>query len=214
MMLWNKQNMKNSDCNTIRSLKSTGFFFHVRFCGHIKGQGETMKEEWKDIKGFEGAYMISNYGRVLSLPRQGTRTTEPVLRSISMTHDGYPRVRLLFKGKDKTVRVHRLVAEAFLDNPEGKETVNHIDGNKENNRADNLEWADRHEQMLHAYKKGLKEGMKGSDNPYSKLSPEQVEAIRNEYVPQSKEHGTVALGKKYGVNNSTIGNIVRGVTYA
>ena len=188
--------------------------FSCLYCGHIEGQGEKMKEEWKDIKGFEGAYMISNHGRVLSLPRHGSRTTEPVLRSISLTKDGYPKVRLLYRGKDKTVRVHRLVAEAFIDNPCGKETVNHIDGNKENNRADNLEWADRHEQMIHAYKKGLKSAMKGADNPYSKLTPEQVEAIRSEYVPQSTEHGTVALGRKYGVHNATIGNIVRGKRYA
>ena len=169
-------------------------------------------EEWKDIKGFEGAYQISNQGRVRSLPRQGTRTTES--RSISYTHDGYAKVRLIFCGKDKTARIHRLVAEAFIPNPNGKETVNHKDGNKKNNAVENLEWADRSEQMLHAYKKGLKKPMGGSNNPIAKLTPEQVEAIRAEYVPHSKEHGTVALGKKYGVNNSTIGNIVRGVHYA
>lgn len=173
-----------------------------------------MKEEWKDIKGFEGVYMISNYGRVLSLPRHGSHTTEPIIRSISLTKDGYQKVRLLHCGKDTTARIHRLVAEAFVDNPDGKETVNHIDGNKENNRADNLEWADRHEQMVHAYKKGLKKAMRGSGNPWSKLSDEQVDAIKKEYVPQSKTHGTVALGKKYGVHDTTIGNIVRGVTYA
>lgn len=206
--------MKNSDCNTIRSLKSTGFFFHVRLCGHIKGHGEEMKEEWKDIEGFEGAYMISNFGRVLSLPRQGTRTKEPTLRSISLTHDGYPKVRLIFNGKDVTARVHRLVAEAFIDNPDGKETVNHIDGNKENNHVDNLEWADRHEQMIHAYGKGLKSAMKGTGNPNAKLTEDQVKSIRKEYIPYSKEHGTVALGRRYGVDNATIGNIVRGVTYA
>ena len=173
-----------------------------------------MVEEWKDIEGFEGAYMISNTGKVLSIPRKGTKHRTPTLRSLSLNHDGYVKVRLLLKGKDVTARVHRLVAEAFIPNPEGKETVNHIDGNKENNSVDNLEWSDRHEQMYHAYEHNLKKPMKGAGNPISKLTEEQVNAIRAEYVRQSKEHGTVALGKKYSVNNATIGLIVRGVSYA
>lgn len=168
-------------------------------------------EVWKDVKGFEGAYMISNLGRVRSIPRKGTRRNE--IRAISYTHDGYAKVRLIYKGKDKTARIHRLVAEAFIPNPENKETVNHIDGNKKNNNVNNLEWADRHEQLKHAYKNKLKKPMKGVLSPNAKLTIEQVEAIRNEYVPRSREHGTVALSKKYGVNNSTIGDVVRGVTY-
>lgn len=171
-----------------------------------------MEEVWKDVAGFEGAYQISNHGRVRSIPRQGTRTKE--IRTICYTRDGYARIRLLFKGKDVTVRIHRLVAEAFVPRVEGKDTVNHIDGNKLNNRADNLEWADRSEQMYHAYDNDLKKPMRGENNGNAKLTAEQVEAIRKEYVRYSKEHGTVALGKKYGVNNSTIGAIVRGVTYA
>lgn len=173
-----------------------------------------MNEEWKDIKGFEGVYMISNTGKVMSMPRKGTQARVPKIRNLSLTHDGYVKVRLIGNGKDVTQRVHRLVAEAFIPNPDEKETVNHIDGNKENNCADNLEWADRHEQMIHAYKNSLKNPMKGENNPWAKLTAEQVEAIRKEYVPHSKEFGTVALGRKYGVNNATIGLIVRGVSYA
>ena len=173
-----------------------------------------MKEEWKDIRGFEGAYMVSNTGKVLSIPRPGTKHQEPTLRALSRNHDGYVKVRLLGNGKDVTARVHRLVAEAFLDNPDKKETVNHIDGNKENNCVENLEWADRREQMEHAYEHKLKKPMRGAHNPWAKLTNEQVAAIRSEYVRNSKEHGTVALGRKYGVNNATIGLIVRGVSYA
>lgn len=173
-----------------------------------------MKEEWKEIKGFEGAYLISNMGQVMSLPRQGTQHKEPVLRSLSLTHDGYVKIRLIGNGKDITTRIHRLVAEAFLPNPEWKETVNHKDGNKQNNSVDNLEWADRHEQLQHDYVNNLKKPMKGENNPCAKLTEEHVAAIRREYVRNSKDHGTVALGRKYGVNNSTIGLIVRGVTYA
>ena len=172
-----------------------------------------MKEEWRDIKGFEGVYMVSNTGKVMSFPRKGTKHRKPSLRALSKTRDGYLKVRLIGNGKDVTARVHRLVAEAFIPNPDGKETVNHIDGNKENNAFANLEWADRHEQLEHAYRMGLKTAMKGVNNPAAKLSAEQVEEIKKEYVRRSREQGTVALGKKYGVNNSTVGDILRGVTY-
>lgn len=169
-----------------------------------------MKEVWKSIKGYEGAYMISNTGKVMSLPRQGVKGNAPKIRMLSLTIDGYVKVRLIYNGKDETHRVHRLVAEAFIDNPEGKETVNHIDGNKQNNNVLNLEWSNRSEQMVHAYKNNLKVPV----HTNRKLTDEQAEAIRKEYVRQSKEHGTVALAKKYGVNNSTIGMIVRGIHYA
>lgn len=169
-----------------------------------------MEEVWKDIRGFEGAYVISNTGKVLSIPRRGTKHRIPTLRSLSLNHDGYVKVRLIYNGRDETCRVHRLVAEAFIPNPENKETVNHIDGNKQNNNVENLEWADRREQMLHAYKNNLKLPV----HTNRKLTDEQAEAIRKEYKRQSKEYGTVALAKKYGVSNSAIGMIVRGIHYA
>jgi hypothetical protein len=174
----------------------------------------TMTEEWKDITGFEGFYQISNFGRVKSLGGKcGSAMRKPSIRSTSLTKDGYEKVRLLWGGKDKTVRIHRLVAEAFIPNPEGKETVNHIDGNKRNNHVSNLEWADRSEQLYHAYKLGLKQSKVGSNNPVAKLSDEDVREIRKTYVRQSREYGTVALAKKYGVTNRVIGLVVSGKSY-
>jgi hypothetical protein len=173
-----------------------------------------MTEEWKDITGFEGFYQISNFGRVKSLGGKcGSAIRKPSIRSISLTKDGYEKVRLLKDGKDKTVRIHRLVAEAFIPNPEGKDTVNHIDGNKKNNHVSNLEWADRSEQLYHAYKLGLKQSKVGSNNPVAKLSDEDVREIRKTYVRQSREYGTVALAKKYGVTNRVIGLVVSGKSY-
>lgn len=156
-----------------------------------------MNEIWKSIDGF---YEVSNLGRVKS-PNG--------IRKLSLTPDGYQRIRLIHNGVDKTVRVHRLVAEAFIPNPENKETVNHKDGNKLNNCVDNLEWMDRHEQLQHAYDNGLKKPV----HTNRKLTKEQVEEIKRLYVPQSKEFGTVALGRKYGVTNRVIGNIIRGLSY-
>lgn len=192
--------------------KVHGLLFPCRFVDTSKDTVKSM-EQWKDIKGFEGAYMISTTGKVLSLPRPGTQQKEPILRSLSLTKDGYKKVRLIGNGKDVTARVHRLVAEAFVPNPDNLETVNHIDGNKTNNNVENLEWADRHEQMYHAYKNNLKKPMRGTENANAKLTADQVSAIRKEYVRQSKEFGTVALARKYGVTNAAIGMIVRGVSY-
>lgn len=173
-----------------------------------------MIEIWKDIEGYEGSYQVSNLGRVKSLARQcGTCCRKEKILVISKTVDGYSRVRLQDGGKDKTARVHRLVAKAFLPNPLNKDTVNHIDGNKLNNEVSNLEWADRVEQMVHAYELGLKTSRVGSSNSNAKLTDEQVKEIRKTYVRNSREFGTVALAKKYGVTNRVIGLITRGLAY-
>ena len=166
-----------------------------------------MKEMWKDIKGYEGSYQVSNLGNVKSLNRRWVKKEEFLTQSL--TKDGYCKVRLFNKSKGKTARVHRLVAEAFIPNSKNKPTVNHKDGNKLNNKVDNLEWLDRHEQLKHAYKLGLKEKVKAR----RKLTDEEVREIRATYKRQSTEHGTVALAKKYGVTDCTIGFILRGITY-
>lgn len=173
-----------------------------------------MKEEWRDIKGYAGFYQISNLGRVKSLGGWcGTAKRKERIRSTSLTHDGYVKVRLVHQGKDKTARVHRLVAEAFIDNPENKNTVNHIDGNKQNNIVSNLEWADRTEQMMHAYALGLKTSRTGTYNANAKLTDEQVREIRKSYVPYNRDFDTVALAKRYGVTNRVIGLIVKNKAY-
>jgi len=110
---------------------------------------ENKKEEetWKDIKGYEGLYQVSNLGRVKSLERtvagkNGSERTirERILRP-TPTRDGYLRVKLYdSSGKIKRFLVHRLVCEAFHENPENKPCVNHIDENKANNTTSNLEW--------------------------------------------------------------------------
>lgn len=106
-------------------------------------------EIWKTIEGYEGFYEISNLGRVKSLRRIETRkngTTYPVKESIIAQHadkKGYCRARLRKPGSTKTLLVHRLVAAAFIPNPNGYKEINHKDECKGNNRADNLEWCDR-----------------------------------------------------------------------
>ena len=88
---------------------------------------------WKDVVGYEGLYSVSNTGRVLSHIRD--KELQPMLCR------GYLRVHLCNHGKTKAVPIHRIVAMAFIANPENKPTVNHINENKQDNRVENLEWA-------------------------------------------------------------------------
>lgn len=108
-------------------------------------------EEWKDIKGYEGLYQVSNLGRVKSLSRLkknfniNTKMIEIItlpekIRKPQLTKYGYYRIGLTKDCKQIYHSVHRLVAETFLDNPDNLSQVNHKDENKLNNRADNLEW--------------------------------------------------------------------------
>src|SRR5574344_166151 len=124
-----------------------------------------MEEIWKDIKGFEGYYQISTLGNVKSKDRivstficgkNGSRRIKGRILSPIKDKDGYLIVGFNSKGYEKKERVHRLVAIAFIDNKYGYEQVNHIDGNKENNRMDNLEWCTNKYNQEHAYSIGLK----------------------------------------------------------
>lgn len=119
-------------------------------------------ETWKDIEGYNQAYKISNKGRVLSVSRtvrensiHGKVKTKEMILSQREDQKGYMRVYLNDNGRTKFVSVHRLVAIAFIENPENKPQVNHIDGNKKNNNATNLEWCTNSENQIHAYKLGL-----------------------------------------------------------
>ena len=107
-----------------------------------------IKEIWKPvpIKMFKD-YEISNTGKVRRNGRE---------RKVFNKPDGYPAINLYNHCKHKTIAIHRLVAMAFVPNPDNKLDVNHIDGNKTNNNVDNLEWCTRSENIKHAYRTGLR----------------------------------------------------------
>lgn len=114
----------------------------------------------RDLEGYEGLYQISNLGNVKSLDRyiinkNGDKQYFPGKYLTQGISDNYLKVTLSKNNKQRTFRVHILVARAFIPNPENKPEVNHIDGNKKNNKVNNLEWNTRSENELHAYKNGL-----------------------------------------------------------
>ena len=117
-------------------------------------------KEWRPIKGYEGLYEVSNTGEIKSLPRvrkngkSSYLQKEKLLRQ-SNTTTGYKKVELVKDGKRKSLKVHRLVAQAFIPNPQNKPQVNHLDGNKINNNVSNLEWATISENVQHGYDTGL-----------------------------------------------------------
>lgn len=99
------------------------------------------KEIWKDISGYEGLYQVSNLGRVKSLGNRSNHK-KPMIKSLQ-NRNGYYSITLYKNSKTKTTGVHRLVAEAFIPNPDNLPEVNHKDENKLNNRVDNLEWCNK-----------------------------------------------------------------------
>jgi len=128
----------------------------------VQNFGKDALEEWRDIKGFEGHYQVSNLGNVRSLDRQirikGKHQKFRKSKGVNLVKtpdwDGYLNVGLCLNGKVTRRTVHRLVAMAFIPNPENKATVNHKDSNRANNKLLNLEWATISENAKHGYRFG------------------------------------------------------------
>lgn len=177
-----------------------------------------MKAElWKPVKAYEGAYEISNLGRLRSLDRwvnsknNSKALKKGKLKKPTLNQYGYYTVRLFKNQKAKNYSMHRLVAEAFIENPKNKPQINHIDGDKQNNKAINLEWCCASENMKHAYKLELIERKQGPDANGAKFTRNQIRKIR--YLHDIKKYTQVKLSKMYGVSNSIICRIVNRVTY-
>ena len=147
---------------------------------------------------------VSNFGEVKSHGK--------IIKG-EITSGGYCRVHISHKGVQYKFLVHRLVAEAFILNPKHLPEVNHIDGNKQNNSVDNLEWCTRSQNTSHAFKTGLR-NYNGCKNPHSKLTQSDVETIRRIYVRGKHcENNSYGLAKRYNVSPKTIQNVVNGNHY-
>lgn len=129
-----------------------------------------MKEQWKQVPGYEWRYEVSDQGNVRSwITTSGKRREKPKI--LNPQYCGKKYLQVVLQGQQE--KVHRLVAIVFLPRTTGKDQVNHIDGDKENNKIENLEWCTQSENQTHSYKTGITK---------RKLTPENVKEIRHLYA--------------------------------
>ncbi|KEF40157.1 NUMOD4 motif/HNH endonuclease [Schinkia azotoformans MEV2011] len=171
-----------------------------------------VSEVWKEVKGYEGLYEISNHGRVRSLDKVdylGRKYKSRIMKP-QKNNKGYYQVIFTKDRKIKSHYVHRLVALAFLPNSDRKFQVNHIDGKKQNNSVENLEWVTQEENIQHAYDTGLNcasNRAKGERSGKAKLTKNQVIEI---YTRVHKGESGPILANEFGVTRYTISDIKRG----
>lgn len=155
------------------------------------------KEEYRDVVGFEEYFQVSNLGNVFS--KRSNRILKQTKRG------GYWTFATRIGGTAHFFSVHRLVAEAFIPNPESKPYVNHKDGCKANNILSNLEWVTAKENSAHALATGLRKPR--PNHSQRKLTADQVREIR------TSTKTTIELGSIYGLSHTSIGRIKRGERY-
>lgn len=168
-----------------------------------------MTEEWKDIPGFEGIYQVSSYGRLKSFKKD----TAGKILSLVNKKGGYFSIVLEAKGaKIRYARMHVLVAEAFVPNPNNLPEVNHMDFNKQNTRADNLEWTTRKNNQSHA-RKHNPNIIKGMVNYNQKTRPSPIIqlSLDGEYIKMHLNGKEAALAS--GVCQRNILQVASGAEY-
>lgn len=167
-------------------------------------------EKWKQAEGYSPNYYVSNMGRILTLTAHN-KPSNPAIMKPAQDFDkrrnekGY--LRTVMDGK--SIRVHRIVAQTWIPNPDNKPFVNHKNGDKADNRVDNLEWCDNSENMVHAYRHGLIKVNRGDNNCHSRLTEEQVRCFKREWK-YGRKMTRKEYAKKLGVSEATLKDIIRG----
>jgi len=159
---------------------------------------------WRPIVGFNGKYLVSNTGQVKSTIRGNIFKNQ-------VQQPGYCRIVLYLDKKPYTSQVHRLVAQAFISNPENKKEVNHKNGCKTDNRVENLEWCTASENQKHAYKYLGRIPQTGEKCGHAKFTNNQVALIRKEHAPGNFSIKDLCL--KYPISYCGMRNIVNYTTY-
>lgn len=175
-----------------------------------------MKEIWKDIKGYEGLYIVSNLGNIKSLDRliicrnnHLRKIYGRVLKQFKI-NSGYYTIKLWTSNKFKQILVHRLVAETFIPNPNCLPEVNHKDGNKENNCINNLEWVTKSENVQHAVNNNLTKNQKfvvSANNKKLKSKPVIQYDIDGNYI--ATYNSVSEICRLYNYSQGAISNVCR-----
>lgn len=183
-------------------------------------------EEWKDIEGYEGYYQISSLGRVKSLGRtykvvrKGStynRIIREHIMQLTKNEDGYLRVSLAMEKKKRAFLVHRLVASAFIPNPLNKPCINHLDENKTNNKADNLEWCSVWENSTYG-NRCKKIGEKSSKTPHTWLYKSVLQyslqgILIKEYKSLREAANAVGAKSTAGIQSCCVGRLKSSMGY-
>jgi hypothetical protein len=164
-----------------------------------------IKELWSDINGYENNYRISNTGKVYS------RLSNKELSQNKTNGNGYKIVSLCLEGDIKNHYIHRLVAEHFIDNPNGDKIVNHLDSDRSNNNYWNLEWTDYKGNLDHCIDSGRKTDL-GIGSPNTTITIEEITEIKRLRLEESLTYREIS--EIIGWSQSCVGQIIRGTRHS
>ena len=165
------------------------------------------QEVFKPIKNYEQYYEVSNMGRIKSLPKRwSVGVKKETILKAGHRKNGYDFVVLCVNKIKVYATIHRIVAKHFCENPNSYQIVNHLNGNKRDNRAINLEWTTQSGNVIHAFKTGLKNGMKGEAHHNTKVKTSDILEIRNMYKESNLSQFNIGI--KFGLSQSQIGRII------
>lgn len=226
--------MKFKKCTKCNTEKEIAFFYYskkkqvysteCKYCKYLANKKtiefskieNLLGELWVDIVGFEGLYQISNLGRIKTLQRiksicnevDHVVSSEKILLPRKNRY-GYLRISF-FKNPlgAKEFTMHRLMAIHFIPNPENKPEVNHINGIKDDNRLENLEWCTAKENAVHARAFGLRENTYGEKSKKSKLTEFQVRLIKRIYRRYGR-FNMAKLSRKLNVSETTVSYVLK-----
>lgn len=170
-------------------------------------------EMWRPCPGYETSYEVSSLGSVRSIDRIAGKRRGVVKSKILkpyVNRRGYLEVNLFAQSSSLPKIIHRLVAKAFIENPNSLPQVNHIDGNKFNNASDNLEWMNNSENQKHAYKLGLQPSRAGENNSKAKITNKDVTLLKELY---NSGKNIVEVSKTMNISLDSIRQIIYGRTW-